>query len=510
MRRRELMAQGLSREEADQAALERFGDYERARLRMLSLGHQREQRHRLRRLADTFLGVGRDVRFAIRQMRAAPAFSLIAIATLALGIGATTAIFSVVQAVVLRPLPIPEPDRVMFIGETWPDADLPSNLSAGNFVDMAAAQTAFEAVAASVTGSMTIGFDSGAERVLGTQATGGYFEVFGVAPLLGRAFGPEDDEPGREPVVVLSHRFWASRFGADPGILGHRLLLDGLPYAVIGVMPAALDFTPQSESVWVPIAFTPERRAMHDEHFLDAYGRLRPDASVADAASQLDAIGRRLAEQFPMTNGGRTLAAVPLMDVFVAGHRQRLLVLFGAVGLVLLIACGNVSNLLLARGTARTRELALRAALGAGRARLVRQLLAESLALGLVSALAGVALSAGFVRVLVAFAPPGVPRLEQAGLDPSVLGFSALLALLSSLLFGVAPAWRAARTDVLTTLKEATRGAGTRGPRDVVRSVLVAGEVAFALVLLAGAGRGGRRARGLGPGPPRWQTGRGV
>jgi predicted permease len=488
MRRRELMAQGLSREQAERAALERFGDYERARLRMRAIGHQREHRRRLVRVAGFLMALGPDVRFAIRQMRAAPAFSLIAIATLAVGIGATTAIFGVVEAVVLRPLPVPEPHRLMFIGETWPDADLPANVSAGNFVDLAAEQTAFGAVAASVTSSMTLGLDNGAERVLGTRATGRYFEVFGVAPMLGRAFGPEDDEPGRDQVVVLSHRFWSGQFGAAPDILGHRLLLDGRPYAVIGVMPAAFDFTEQSESLWVPIAFTPERRAMHDEHFLDAYGRLRPDATIGDAASQLDAIGRRLAERFPMTNGGRTLATVPMMDVFIAGHRQRLLVLFGAVGLVLLIACGNVSNLLLARGTARARELAMRAALGAGRARLIRQLLAESLALGMVSTLVGVALAAGFVRLLVVFAPPGVPRLEQAELDLSVLGFSVLLALVTSLLFGVAPAWRAARTDVVTTLKEALRGAGARGPRDLVRSTLVAGEVALALMLLAGAG----------------------
>ncbi len=484
MRQRELMARGLSEAQARQAALDKFGDVRRARRECRAIGHQREQRMRLHQYWSE---LRQDAAFSVRQMIAAPAFTLIAVATLALGIGATTAIFSTVHAVVLRPLPVPQPERLVVVSEVWRDLGK-GNMSAGNFVDMAAEQTVFDALTATTSASMTLAREEGAERVIGVRASGGFFAVFGVEPMLGRAFGAAEDEPGREQVVVLSHRFWTRQFGADRNVLGRQITLDARPYTVIGVMPASFDFTADAEALWVPIAFTPERKAMHDEHFLAVYGRLKPGVSVQQANQQLETIARGLRERFPKDDAERGLTATGLMETFVGDYAQRLIVLLGAVGFVLLIACGNVSNLLLARGASRAREMAVRSALGAGQGRLVRQLCTESIVLGLTAAIAGIALARGFVALLIAYGPTGVPRLEQTRIDATALAFTVVLALLSSIVFGLVPAWRAAQVDINSTLKEATRGAGARGARDFVRSALIAGEVALALVLLVGAG----------------------
>jgi len=484
MRARELMARGMSEREARQAALERFGDVRRARRECRALGHQREQRMRL---VQYLSELRQDAAFSLRQMIAAPGFSLVAIVTLALGIGATTAIFSAVNAVVLRPLPVPEPQRIVEVNEDWRHSGR-SNMSAGNFVDTAAAQDVFQSMTATTATSMTLARDEGAERVVGVRASAGFFDVFGVQPMLGRAFTAAEDEPGRDQVVVLSYRFWTRQFGADPGILGRQITLDARPYTVIGIMPASFDFTADAEALWTPIAFTAERKAMHDEHYLSVYARLRPGVTIEQAAQQLHTIAGDLRTRFPQDNAERELSVFSLMQTFVGDSRERLYVLLGAVGFVLLIACGNVSNLLLARGAARGRELAVRSALGAGQGRLVRQLFTESLVLGLAAAAVGVALARVFIAVLISHSPPGVPRLEQAHLDGLALGFAVLLAVASSIVFGLVPAWRASKTDINTTLKEAVRGAGARGGRDIVRSALIAAEVALALVLLVGAG----------------------
>jgi predicted permease len=484
MRQRELMARGLDEAEARRAALDRFGNVARARHECRAIGRQREQRMRLRQYLSE---LRQDAAFAIRQMIATPAFTLIAVATLALGIGATTAIFSTVNSVVLRPLPVPEPQRIFLVQEQWRDQGR-GGMSAGNYVDMAAAQTVFSATAATTGASMTLANDDGAERIVGLRASAGFFDVFGVQPALGRAFTAAEDEPGRDQVVVLSHRFWTRQFGADRGILGRQITLDARPYTVIGVMPASFDFTADAESLWVPIAFTAERKAMHDEHYLQVFARLKDGASAAQASDQLDAIARDLQQRYPKDDAERRIAATPLMEAFVGDYRERLYVLLGAVAFVLLIACGNVSNLLLARGAARGRELAVRAALGAGQGRLVRQLFTESLVLGMIGAVAGIALARVIIRLLVTYGPAEVPRLEQTSLDAAALGFAALVAVAASVVFGLVPAWRASKTDINTTLKEAVRGAGSRGARDIVRSTLIAAEVALALILLVGAG----------------------
>jgi putative ABC transport system permease protein len=428
-----------------------------------------------------------DAVFAVRQMVATPAFTVIAVATLALGIGATTAIFSAVNAVVLRPLPVPEPDRLVAITEVWRDL-AGGAVSAGNFVDMMAEQSAFESATASTTVSFTLARDEGAERVIGVKATGGVFKTYGVNAALGRVFGPEDDEPGRDQVVVLSHKYWIRQFGADRAVLGRQVTLDARPYTIIGVMPASFDFTSDAEDLWVPIAFTPERKAMHDEHFLTVAARMKDGVTLQQAQQQLDRIASDLRARFPKDDADRGFRAASIMQTFVGDYAQRLIVLLGAVGFVLLIACGNVSNLLLARGAARSRELAVRSALGAGQGRLARQLFTESLVLGLASAAAGIALARAGIAVLIANAPQGVPRLDQAGIDATALGFAVALAVVCSIAFGLVPAWRASRTDINSTLKEGIRGSGSRGAKDMVRSMLIAAEVALALVLLVGAG----------------------
>ena len=439
------------------------------------------------RLLQYLSELRQDAGFSIRQMLAAPGFALVAVATLALGIGATTAIFSALDAVVLRPLPVVAPERIVAVSEDWRGTGR-SNMSAGNFVDTAAAQTVFQSMTATTAVSMALAREEGAERVIGVRASAGFFDVFGAQPELGRVFTAEEDQPGRDQVVVLSHRFWTRQFGADRGILGRQITLDARPYTIIGVMPASFDFTADAEAFWTPIAFTPERKSMHDEHYLRVYARLRPGVSLGQASQQLHTIAADLRQRFPRDDADRELTATPLMSIFVGDSAERLFVLLGAVVFVLLIACGNVSNLLLARGAARARELAVRSALGAGQGRIVRQLFTESLVLGLTSAAAGIALAWGLIRLLIASAPAGMPRLEQAHLDTTALGFAAVLAVLSSIVFGLVPAWRASRTDINSTLKEAVRGAGARGARDIVRSSLVALEVGLALVLLVGAG----------------------
>src|SRR3954471_10379760 len=484
MRRRELMAHGMSAAEAQQAALQKFGDLRRARRECRAIGHQREQRMRVFQYLSE---LRQDAAFSIRQMFATPAFTIVAIATLALGIGGLTAIFRAVQSGVTPALPIPRAERLVVINEVWRDLGR-GNMSAGNFVDMAAEQTAFQSVSASTQASMTLARDEGAERVIGVRATAGFFDVFATRPMLGRVFTAAEDEPGRDQVAVLSHRFWTRQFGADRGILGRQITLDARPYTIIGVMPPSFDFTADAEALWTPIAFTPERKAMHDEHYLSVYARLRPGVSLEQASQQLHTIAEDLRKRFPQDDAERDLSATPLMQTFVGDSRERLFVLLGAVAFVLLIACGTVSNLLLARGAARGRELAVRSALGAGQGRLIRQLFTESVVLGLAAAVVGVALARGLIALLIAYSPAGVPRLEQAHLDATALAFAVGLALAASIIFGLVPAWRAAKTDINATLKEAVRGAGARGARDIVRSALIAVEVALALVLLVGAG----------------------
>jgi predicted permease len=483
MRAREYEARGMTAADAREAAIRRFGNIHRVNATCRSLGNQRD--YEMRR-TEYLSELRQDVTFACRQLLQHSGFTLVAVLTLALGIGATAAIFSAVNAVVLRPLPFPQPGRIIAIYEEYRGG--PGNVSAGNFVDGIEPLRSFGAVTAVQYSSFNLSDDGEAERVIGARATWGFFDVFTMPVERGRVFTKEEDQPGREQVVVLSHRLWTRRFGSDPAIVGRVLRLNGRPYEVLGIMPAAFDFTAQTEELWVPIAFTPERKAQHDEHYLQVYGRLAPGATREQAANELRESAGRLRAGFPRDNAELGFIVMTALEELVGDYPRRLFTLLGAVAFVLLIACGNVANLLLARGAARAGELAIRAALGAGRGRIARQLLTESLVLALVSAAAGLGLAAWGIRALIAAAPAGVPRLEQTSLDPLVLALTVLVAVVCAVLFGVAPAIRAAKADVQSVLKEGGRGAAMGGVRDRLRTALIVAELALALLLLVGAG----------------------
>jgi len=482
MRVRDLMANGIDRDEARRRAIGRFGNIGRVNATCRSIGKQREKD--MRRI-EYFSELKQDVTFACRQLLHNPGFSIIAVLTLALGIGGTTAIFSAVRSVVLRPLPFSNPERIVAIYEQL--GANRSSVSAGNYVDGVEPVGAFSAVTAIQYSSFNLSSERDTERIIGARTSAGFFNVFDIPAERGRVFTKEEDQPGREQVVVLSHRLWTTRFGSDPAMVGRQVTLNGRPHDVIGIMPARFDYIADGEELWVPIAFTPERRAQHDEHYLIVFGRLRPDATTAMAVEGMQSHAMRLRQAFPREDSELSFTAVGALENLVGPVGRRLYTLLGAVGFVLLIACGNVANLLLARGAARAPELAMRAALGAGRSRIGRQMLTESLVLACLSAIIGLGIAAWGVRALIAAAPPGVPRLDQTSLDLVVLAFTLAVAFASAILFGLAPARRAAKTDLIAVVKDGGRGA-VGGLRDRLRTSLIVAELAVALLLLAGAG----------------------
>jgi putative ABC transport system permease protein len=427
-----------------------------------------------------------DLRYAIRTLWRSPGFSAIAILTLAIGIGATTAIFSLIQAVLLNPLPFAHADRVVSVSETWRGSA--GSVSAGNFADLKAASRSFERLAAARYATFNLAESATPERVDGARVTNDFFDVFGARPQQGRTFRPEEDRPAAERIVVLSDRMWKARLGGAADVVGRPLRLDGELYTVVGIMPASFDYTRDNEELWVPAAFDAETLANHDKHSLTVFGLLKPGVSDAAANQEAQTIARDLERRFPQVDSERGFRIQPFKDLLVEGYRERLWILFGAVGLVLLIACSNVSNMLLARGAGRSRELSTRAALGASRSRIARQLFTESAVLGLSGGGLGVVLALGAVGALVAGSPPGVPRIEQAGLNPAALLFAFGISLVSSLIFGMAPLVRSTRRDLQSGLREGGRTPGLAAGRDGLRMALVAGQIALALLLLVGAG----------------------
>ena len=467
------IAGGMSAEEARYAALRSFGGVEQV---------EEECRDAWGvRFIDTLL---QDIRFGLRMLAKSPGFTAVAVVTLALGIGANTAIFSVVNTVLLRPLAMEDPSRVVFIQEQW--KGIFPGPSVGNFADIQRQSTSFTKLCASHDASFNLATSEAPERVQGEYATADYFATFGVQPIAGRVFTVDEDKPGHGQVVVISERFWRTHLHADRAVVGRALQVNGMPYIVIGVMPKTFDPLLNKSDLWIPEAFTPQQIASRDEHYLNVMGRLKPGVSPAQAQSELNVIGLRSQQQYPIDNKDRGFRIVPLATALLGDERSVLRMMLGAVGFVLLIACANIANLQLARARTRQKEMAVRAALGASPRRIVRQLLAESVVLGIASGAVGVLLAYWGVSWIVANGPPTVPRLEQAGVDPKTLGFACGVTLFSSFIFGLAPALRSASTRLSEAFQE--RGASSGGSRDRVRSVLVVGEVALALILMAGAG----------------------
>jgi predicted permease len=428
-------------------------------------------------------GLSRSLRFALRALRRRPTLTLSVVLTLALCIGGTAAVFGAVYAVLFRPLPWADPEGVVIVREMW--RGQVGAVSVGNWADLRRRDRLFEHLVPTYPQQLNLAGTDQPENVPAARVGADFFRLLGVAPALGRTFAPDEDAPGRDRVVVLSDGLWRRRFGADPAVIGHDVRLDGRPATVIGVMPASLDFTLLGEQLWVPTAFTPERLAQHDEHFLTVLGRLRPGVTTAEARTELADIGRELERDYPRENQQRGIVAFSLMDELVQDYRPRLLVLLGAVGFVLLIACANIANLLLAQGAARGREMAIRAAVGAGRGHLLRQALTENLVLAGLGGALGVLVAHWAIQGLTAFGPEDVPRLAQARVDGPMLGFMLVVTLGAGLLFGLAPALRLASRPPHAALKEGRAG-GVH--RDRLRSALVVAEIALALMLLTGAG----------------------
>jgi putative ABC transport system permease protein len=430
-----------------------------------------------------------DLRYALRQLVKAPSFTAVAILTLALGIGACTAIFSVVNTVLLRPLDYPDPDRIVLIRETQLPQFPEFSVSPPNYLDWQKQTKSYQYLAAYSGAGMNLTGEGEPQRLVGVKVTAHYFDVYGVKPILGRMLLPEEDAVGKNQVVVLSYPFWQRVFGGARDAVGRAIQLNGEPYTVVGVAPAGFGQASKVD-VYVPMAFKPDETTndARGAHYINVAGRLKPGVTVAQARAELDLLATQLAQQYPDSNKGWGIFMMPMQDYSVRDVKPVLYTLLGAVGCVLLIACANIANLLLARATARHREISIRAALGAGRGRLIRQLLTESVVLSVCGGLAGILLARWGLDALLALAPSTLPRISEIRLDKGVLIFSLALSVLTGLVFGIAPAWLAARADVNEALKQGTRGSTEGGARGRLRSALVVIEVVFALMLLGGAG----------------------
>ena len=429
-----------------------------------------------------------DLRFAWRSYAKAPAFTALVVVTLALGIGAATAIFSIVNGILLRPLPFPEPDRLMWISEGNSDGRNVS-VSWPNFLDWRARQRSFQGLALSRHSAFTLTGNGQARRVVGRTVTGNFFQTVGVQPALGRGFTEGDDKPGAEPVAIVSDEFWRRHLNSDRGALGRVLNLGEFNFTIVGVLPAGFRYL-RDYDVFVamgPFAGNPSLNDRGNHQGFTGIGRLKAGLTEQAAADELRHIERDLAREYPDANAGLTVVMSPLQARLVNQDRATLLVLFGAVGILLVIACVNVANLLIARGASRRHELAVRAALGGRRSRLLMQLLVESTVLSAAGGVAGVALGAILLSILLAVAPEGTPRIDEVSLDRAALLFAAAAAIACGILFGAFPAAQASSASG-QQLVIRTRAVGASAQSHRLRRGLLVAEVALALILLAGAG----------------------
>jgi putative ABC transport system permease protein len=496
LRARRMEERGLSEENARFAARRQFGNP--AALQDASAEHWGWQ---------SWDRLAQDVRQAFRTLRKSPGFAAFAVLTLAIGLGMNSAIFSVVNGVMLRPLPYPDPERLVSLWEenTKPDIqDFSSHgsnfsqttarrttVSMANLLDYRKQTEAFEGLAAFESPSKNLTGLGAPERIPGAAVTANFFRVVGVSPQVGRDFLPEDDSPGADAVVIVSHDFWQQRMGGDPVVLGRMLRLNDQPYRIIGVLPAGfrspIDLVVRRAQFYLPAAAPRAMLASHGDHDWDVIGRLKPGVSVATAQAQLDAVTAQLARRYPASNDGIRAAIGPLRDDIAGKMRTPLLVLLGASGLVVLITCVNIANLLLVRAMARRHETSVRFALGASRYRAMRQFMAESLLLAAAGCAAGLALGEAMLRGLLALGGTKIPRIDDIGMDWRVFAAGALLATLTGLAFGLAPAWHATAGKAADALKTASRNTGSR-TQMLGRAALTAGEVGLSLVLLTGAG----------------------
>jgi len=479
----ENIRRGMQPEEARRAA----------RIKLGGVTQLKETNRELRGLPfiETFL---QDARYAFRMLRKNPGFTAVAVLTLALGIGANTAIFSVVYAVLLKPLPYANPNQLVSAFQANTQEGVPeTGTSYPNFEEWRAQNHVFSELATIDFHQLTLTGLGDPSEVNTCVVTPEHFAVLDVKPLQGRIFFPEDGKRGAPPVVIVSENLWRGTLGADPKILGSSIILDKRPFTVIGIMPASFrsPFINSKPEVWIPLVQDPlfgSWMARRGGHWLAVFGRLKPGVSIAQAQAEMDAISERLASEFPAENKGWTVRLVPMQKEIVGDVRTALLVLLGAVGLVLLIACANIANLLLTRATSRSKEIAVRTALGAGRSRIIRQLLSETAVLGLLGGVIGIALAYWGVRALSSLLPDNLPRVNAIRVDNFVLIFALVLSAIASAVFGLVPALFASKLDIQSSLREGSGRSGESGNRRRARSFLAAAEIALAMVLLVAAG----------------------